>query len=53
MALSPPYPYCTLQQGGADEGEGLEPKSTAYLVRAVIDLLGKLKDDPGRGRASL
>jgi hypothetical protein len=39
---SPPYPHCTLEVGGADEGEYFEAKSTAYLVRALIDLLGRL-----------
>jgi hypothetical protein len=46
------YPYCTLQRGGKDEGEGLEPKSTAYLVRAMIDLLGKLKEPDRNGSAA-
>ena len=37
---SPDYPECVLEPGGEDEGEGFEPKSLAYLVRAVIGLLG-------------
>lgn len=37
---SPDYPECILEPGGEDEGEGFEPKSVAYLVRAVIGLLG-------------
>jgi hypothetical protein len=37
---SPDYPECVLEAGGEDEGEGFEPKSVAYLVRAVTGLLG-------------
>lgn len=38
---SPDYPHCTLETGGHDEGECLEPKSLAYFVRATMGLLGK------------
>jgi hypothetical protein len=36
---SPAYPECILEVGGEDEGEGFEPKSVAYLVRALVGLL--------------
>lgn len=39
---SPPYPHCTIEKGGDDEGDSLEPKSPAYFIRTVMELLGKL-----------
>jgi hypothetical protein len=46
MVKSPPYPHCTLERGGGDEGECLEARSTAYLVRALIDLLARAAVPP-------
>lgn len=37
---SPDYPHCAFEIGGEDEGDGLEDKSRAYFIRAVMDLLG-------------
>jgi hypothetical protein len=45
---SPPYPHCIIQEGGEDEGESLQDKSTAYFVLAVIDLLGMRAEQHGR-----
>jgi hypothetical protein len=36
---SPEFPDCVVEKGGEDEGEGLEPKSAAYFIKAVIGLM--------------
>jgi hypothetical protein len=43
------YPDCLLKEGGEDEGEGLEERSVAYFIWAVMDLLRKqgVQFEPG------
>jgi hypothetical protein len=48
---SPDYPECILQEGGEDEGDGLEERSLAYFIRAAIVLLrmndARIQCEPG------
>jgi hypothetical protein len=38
-AKSPDYPHCILEKGSQDEDKGMEERSVAFFIRAVMDLL--------------
>ena len=48
---SPSYPECILEKGCDDEGEGLEERSVAYFICAVMGLLrmndARIQCEPG------